>query len=76
MPGDRENVVKLDADHSGVYKFGLSETDQDNLKLVRGNIKDLVRNALKTGKLLALPSVVDEVGVVSKELSGERSAAP
>jgi hypothetical protein len=57
MPGDRENVVKLEADHSGVCKFGHSETDQDNLKLVCTNIKDLVQSALKTGKPFALPSV-------------------
>ncbi|KAB5557932.1 hypothetical protein GE09DRAFT_93575 [Coniochaeta sp. 2T2.1] len=49
LPGQRENVVKLNADHRGVCKFGPSEADQDNLKLVRGNMKDLYRSALKTG---------------------------
>ena len=48
MPGDRENVVKLNTDHSGVCKFGASLEDQDNFKLVRGNVKDLYKNALKT----------------------------
>jgi len=53
LPGDRENVVKLDADHGGVCRFGLSETDKDNLKLVRHNIKDLFQSALlKTGESL------------------------
>ncbi|OTA59076.1 hypothetical protein K449DRAFT_385103 [Hypoxylon sp. EC38] len=41
LPGKRENLVSLDADHSGVCKFGPSQTDQDNFKLVRGNIRDL-----------------------------------
>ncbi|KAH7317217.1 hypothetical protein BKA65DRAFT_111198 [Rhexocercosporidium sp. MPI-PUGE-AT-0058] len=47
MPGDHENVVKLNADHNGVCKFGPTLEDQDNFKLVRGNIKDLYKNALK-----------------------------
>lgn len=49
LPGQSENVVKLNAYHAGVSKFGQSETDQDNLELVCGNIKDLFRNALKKG---------------------------
>ncbi|ETS73696.1 hypothetical protein PFICI_14642 [Pestalotiopsis fici W106-1] len=48
LPGDRENVVKLNADHGSVCRFGLGQTDLDNLKLVRGNIRDVYRNALKT----------------------------
>ena len=28
MPGDRENVVKLSADHRTVCKFGPSQTDR------------------------------------------------
>lgn len=60
MPGDRENVVKLNADHRGVCKFGSSETDQDNLELVCANIENLFQSALKRGEFLALPSVVDE----------------
>ncbi len=53
LPGDRENVVKLDAGHGGVCRFGPSETDQDNLKLVLYNIKDLFLSALeKTGASL------------------------
>lgn len=53
MPGDRENVVKLNADHGGVCKFGPARADQDNLKLVRSNVKDIYRNALKKRELLA-----------------------
>ncbi|KAI4864171.1 hypothetical protein F4820DRAFT_449256 [Hypoxylon rubiginosum] len=43
LPGNRENIVKLEADHSGVCKFGESQTDQDNLKLVRVNLQDLYK---------------------------------
>jgi hypothetical protein len=57
MPGLRENVVKLNADHSGVCKFGDSLEDHDNFKLVRSNIKDLYKKALKTGELSAISSV-------------------
>ena len=49
MPGNRENVVKLLADHSEVCKFGSSLQDQDNFKLVRVNIKDLYKKALASG---------------------------
>jgi hypothetical protein len=51
MPGDHENVMKLNADHSKVCKFGSTLEDQDNFKLVQGNIKDLYKNALKIGEL-------------------------
>ncbi|KAI1321868.1 TPR-like protein [Xylariaceae sp. FL0255] len=47
LPGDRENVVKLNADHSGVCKFGSSQLDQDNFKLVRFNLKELHSSALQ-----------------------------
>ncbi|KGO58308.1 hypothetical protein PEX2_068180 [Penicillium expansum] len=47
LPGDRENIVKLKADHSKVCKFGQSQTDQDNLKLVQSNIEDIYEAALK-----------------------------
>ena len=66
MPGDRENVVKLSADHSTVCKFGPSQTDQDNLKLARGNIRDLYRNALKMGELNAVSSL--SVGEENRQL--------
>ncbi|KAH8910260.1 hypothetical protein BR93DRAFT_470807 [Coniochaeta sp. PMI_546] len=75
LPGSRENVVKLNADHRDICKFGSSETDQDNLKLVRGNIKDLYRSALKTGKAMALPSVVDEGETTLEDHLPQRFAA-
>ena len=55
MPGDRENVVKLNADHSGVCKFGSTLDDQDNFKLVRSNIQDLYKEALRKSELSTLP---------------------
>jgi hypothetical protein len=55
MPGDHENVVKLNADHSGVCKFGSTLEDQDNFKLVRSNIRDLYKEALRTSELSTLP---------------------
>jgi hypothetical protein len=51
MPGDHESIVKLNADHRGVCKFGASQEDQDNFKLVRGNIRDLYKKALEIGQL-------------------------
>ena len=57
LPGDRENVVKIHADHSGICKFGPSQTDQDNLKIVQGNIRDLYKEALKLSELRILPSL-------------------
>jgi hypothetical protein len=67
LPGDRENVVKLNADHSGVCKFGPNQTDQDNFELVRGNIRDLYKNALKKSELSAIPSIVSQEGRVSAD---------
>ncbi|CEJ93674.1 hypothetical protein VHEMI09249 [[Torrubiella] hemipterigena] len=49
MPGDRERIVQLNADHSAVCKFGPSQADQDNFKLVRSSIKSLYKNALESG---------------------------
>lgn len=71
MPSDRENIIKLNADHSGVCKFGPSLKDQDNFKLVRGNIKDLYKNALKTSELSVLPFVIGRKGSVKAMDNGE-----
>ncbi|KAI1196532.1 hypothetical protein F5X97DRAFT_325365 [Nemania serpens] len=54
LPGNRENVVSLDADHSSICKFGVSVTDKDNLETVLGNIQDLAENALKIDELSSL----------------------
>jgi hypothetical protein len=55
MPDDREQIVDLKASHSGLCIFRPDQTDQDNLKLVRSNIKGLYRAALENGELTALP---------------------
>jgi hypothetical protein len=76
MPGDRENVVKLNADHSAVCKFGPSQTDQDNFKLVRGNIRDLCKNALKTRELSSIPPIIGQEGRGSRDGGGVRLEIP
>jgi hypothetical protein len=73
LPGDRENVVKLNADHKQVCKFGDGQTDRDNFELVRSNIRDLYKNALKLCELNATPFVVDQEGnMVDKGTLQER----
>jgi len=47
LPGDRENVVKLNADHGQICKFGESQVDRDNFDLVQSNIRDIYKSALK-----------------------------
>ncbi|CAG9943269.1 unnamed protein product [Clonostachys rosea f. rosea IK726] len=60
MPGDRENVVRLDAGHGGVCRFGSEITDEDNLKLVLRNVKDLYVNAIQIGPKTGLKSPVSK----------------
>ena len=55
IPGDRENVVKLNADHSGICKFGSTVAEQDNFKLVKVNIRDIYKNALKKCESSIMP---------------------
>ncbi|OTB13320.1 hypothetical protein K445DRAFT_356051, partial [Daldinia sp. EC12] len=50
LPGDRENIVPLDADHSRICKFGLTQADNDNFKLVRRNIRELYEKANESNK--------------------------
>ncbi len=40
-------------------KFGPSIEDQDNFKLVRSNVKDLYKNALKTSELSVILRDID-----------------
>ncbi|KAK7222706.1 hypothetical protein V2G26_010709 [Clonostachys chloroleuca] len=49
MSGDREHIVKLNADHKGVCKFGRSQVDEDNLGIVRRNVQDIYDAALQEG---------------------------
>lgn len=67
IPGNREHVVKLNADHSEVCKFGPNQTDQDNFKLVRSNIKDLYKVALKKCELSTIPIINQEERVSAEE---------
>jgi hypothetical protein len=60
MPGDREHVVVLNANHSSVCKFSPSQTDQDNFKLVRSNIRDLYKIALKNSELSTLSLAISQ----------------
>jgi len=52
LPGDRENIVKLDTGHRDLCRFDESQHDQDNLKLVASNVEDLYEKALKWSELI------------------------
>ena len=65
-------MVKLNADHSGVCKFGTDQADQDNLKLARANIKDLYRAAVKTVELTVLPPAARKEPMGSDDQLAER----
>lgn len=67
-------MVKLNADHSGVCKFGTEQTDQDNLKLARANIKDLYRAALKTVEMASLSSAVGQDALGQEDQLAQRFA--
>ncbi|KAH7129102.1 hypothetical protein EDB81DRAFT_808724 [Dactylonectria macrodidyma] len=54
--GDKEHVVKLNAGHGGVCRFGTTQDDQDNFKLVSRNIRDLYKKALHMVTEQAQPS--------------------
>ncbi|KAK7967686.1 uncharacterized protein PG986_001963 [Apiospora aurea] len=47
LSGDNENIVKLNADHSKVCKFGLDQESRDNLEIVQHNIHQVYEKALK-----------------------------
>jgi hypothetical protein len=68
MPGKCENIVKLNADHDGVCKFGTCQEDEDNLELVQGNVRDLYENALRIGELHAVPNLARDETVASDPL--------
>jgi len=54
LPGDRENVVKLDAKHENMCRFDpLNQTDKKNYFYVEGNISELVAAAIKESKSVA-----------------------
>ena len=46
LPGDSENQVRLNADHSNLCRFDASiEKDRDNLRLVEANVEELYEPA-------------------------------
>ncbi|PNP80928.1 hypothetical protein FNYG_05743 [Fusarium nygamai] len=47
LPGDLAKVVELDASHRGLCKFGNSDRDQYNLKIVVENLKRLYELAIE-----------------------------
>ncbi|RDW64624.1 hypothetical protein BP6252_10275 [Coleophoma cylindrospora] len=47
LGGERERIIELNADHSGLARFGNSEQDKDNLKLVKHNLKSLYEHSLR-----------------------------
>ncbi|KAH7309285.1 hypothetical protein BKA65DRAFT_519554 [Rhexocercosporidium sp. MPI-PUGE-AT-0058] len=52
LPGNKERQIALNADHHTICRFGDDETDQDNLKTVRSNVKHLYTRALAAVKPL------------------------
>ncbi|KAG5793660.1 hypothetical protein H9Q69_007310 [Fusarium xylarioides] len=50
LPGDIANIIELDASHRGLCKFGNSDKDQYNLKIVVENIKRLYELAIEKPK--------------------------
>ena len=48
LPGHRENIVRLNADHSNMCRFDVTDQrDKDNLKIVSSNLEDVYNEALK-----------------------------
>ena len=51
LSGDRENQVRLNADHKSLCRFNpADDVDMQNYFLVRGNLIDLMDAAVQTGK--------------------------
>jgi hypothetical protein len=76
MPGNKENVVKLEADHSTVCKFGSTQDDQDNLKLVKANIRDMYREALKKSECLVSQAFDEDLDKHDAQLRRRLAAMP
>jgi hypothetical protein len=51
LPGSRENIIRLEADHGDICPFGDSQRDQDNFEIVKGNIEELYLEAINNGEL-------------------------
>ncbi len=47
LPGEREAIVELNANHSDLCRFGGTQTDQDNYEMVSSRIQKMYKAALK-----------------------------
>lgn len=54
LPGNLERIISLNADHRSICKFGQTQVDRDNWKVVKSNIKGLYDIALKECELLQM----------------------
>ena len=49
LPGDIKNQAKIDADHSDMCRFDLSEAkDRDNCRLLEANIEEICELDIET----------------------------
>lgn len=60
LPGTRENIVGLNAEHSDLCRFGASRREQDNLKVVLANIRDLYNAALERSESVGVSSRAEQ----------------
>ena len=71
MSNDRENVMKLKAGHSTLCKYGSSQNNQDNLKLVKNNIRHLYREASRKSESLASLPLTDTLRAFDEDLMND-----
>ena len=74
LPGKHENVVSLQASHGGVCKFGTSQQDRDNFKLVQANIQDLYDSAIANGESVAVPKEDPANGTLEQRFAALRES--
>lgn len=72
LPGGREHVVALQADHKGVCRFGDSQADRDNFDVVKINIMDLYEKAIKQNT--ANSSLVSSEQLISSNETCKKSS--
>ena len=58
LPGDKERILGIDADHSDICRFDpANQQDKDNLEKVMSSVEDLYNVALAKGESVDLPNV-------------------
>ena len=72
LSSDHERLVKLNADHRTVCKFGTSQVDRDNFALVQSNIQYLFQDALRVYEKGRLQTLTE--GFTSMTLTAETGA--